>query len=57
MVASGVPVPNGNIHAGEIANMAMCFLQNLQKVTIQALPGRVLNIRIGIHTGPVCAGA
>jgi adenylate cyclase len=53
MVASGIPAPRTD-HVEAMANMALDMLQ-----AVQVMPEAVklgLNIRIGIHTGPVVAG-
>ena len=51
MVVSGLPVRNGNKHAGEIATMALNLLSSTKDFAIQHLPNRRLQLRIGIHTG------
>lgn len=51
MVASGVPVPNGLHHAQEIALMALKIRHEIHKYKIPHMPGKVLQIRIGIHSG------
>ena len=51
MVVSGLPVRNGNKHAGEIATMALNLLSSTRDFTIQHLPNKRLQLRIGIHTG------
>uniref|UniRef100_A0ABM0M038 guanylate cyclase n=1 Tax=Saccoglossus kowalevskii TaxID=10224 RepID=A0ABM0M038_SACKO len=51
MVASGLPIRNGNRHAGEIATMALDLLSAVSKFTIRHLPHKVLQLRIGIHSG------
>lgn len=56
MVVSGVPKENGDRHAGEIANMAIELLAASSKFKIPHRPKVKLEIRIGIHSGPVCAG-
>ena len=56
MVVSGVPQENGDKHAGEIAKMALKFLSVTEAFKIPHRPKDKLQIRIGIHTGPVCAG-
>ncbi len=54
VVASGVPVPNGERHAEEICMMALEFLTCCsQTITIN---DDNLLMRIGIHTGPCVAG-
>lgn len=56
MVVSGLPVRNGNIHAREIARMALALLGNVHKFTMRHRPDEQLKLRIGMHTGPCVAG-
>ncbi|XP_076366170.1 guanylate cyclase 32E-like [Tachypleus tridentatus] len=56
MVVSGLPIRNGDQHAGEIASMALQLLDAVRKFTIRHRPNETLMLRIGIHSGPVCAG-
>ncbi|XP_036936167.1 guanylate cyclase 2G [Acanthopagrus latus] len=56
MVASGVPISNGNKHALEISTMALHFLSAIKVFRIHHMPTECLAIRIGIHSGPVVAG-
>ena len=56
MVVSGVPRVNGDNHAGEIARMALQLLAASKTFVIPHKPNTELRIRIGIHSGPVCAG-
>lgn len=56
MVVSGVPKENGNKHAGEIAGMALALVSACENFTIPHIPDKKLEIRVGIHSGPVCAG-
>eukprot|EP01137_Pigoraptor_chileana_P023903 Opistho-2@90985 len=56
MVASGLPMRNGNRHAGEIATMALHLLSATVNFKIRHLPLRNLQLRAGVHTGPVVAG-
>ena len=51
MVASGLPIRNGDKHAAEIASMALHLLQGIQSFTIRHRPGDTLNLRIGLHAG------
>lgn len=53
MVASGLPLRNGNRHAGEIASMALTLLKKVEKFKIKHIPRERLKIRIGIHSGKV----
>ncbi|XP_040885398.1 guanylate cyclase 2G [Toxotes jaculatrix] len=56
MVASGLPISNGNKHALEISTMALHFLSAIKIFKIRHMPTESLAIRIGIHSGPVVAG-
>lgn len=56
MVVSGLPERNGNAHAREIAFLSLAILEAVQLFTIRHQPEYRLQIRIGIHSGPVCAG-
>ncbi|XP_011145363.1 guanylate cyclase 32E [Harpegnathos saltator] len=56
MVVSGLPIRNGIQHAGEIASMSLCLLDAIKQFAIRHRPHDKLQLRIGIHSGPVCAG-
>ncbi|GFY60624.1 atrial natriuretic peptide receptor 1 [Trichonephila inaurata madagascariensis] len=56
MVASGLPIRNGNDHAREIARLALKLLTTLVDFRIRHKPNKKLKIRIGIHSGPCVAG-
>ncbi|KAG9468776.1 hypothetical protein GDO78_021977 [Eleutherodactylus coqui] len=56
MVVSGLPVRNGKLHAREIARMSLALLDAVKTFKIRHRPDQQLRLRIGIHTGPVCAG-
>lgn len=56
MVVSGLPIRNGNIHAGEIASMSLHLLEAIREFKIRHRPDDALKLRIGMHSGPVCAG-
>ncbi|KAL6448488.1 hypothetical protein ACFW04_000413 [Cataglyphis niger] len=56
MVVSGLPIRNGIEHASEIASMSLCLLDAIKQFTIRHRPLDKLQLRIGIHSGPVCAG-
>ncbi|XP_076846721.1 atrial natriuretic peptide receptor 1 [Brachyhypopomus gauderio] len=56
MVVSGLPVANGKLHAREIARMSLALLEAVRTFKIRHRPDQQLKLRIGIHTGPVCAG-
>ncbi|GFQ82473.1 atrial natriuretic peptide receptor 1 [Trichonephila clavata] len=56
MVVSGLPIKNGNNHAAEIASMALHLLEAIKKFVIRHRPNDSLMLRIGLHSGAVCAG-
>ncbi|XP_071034347.1 guanylate cyclase 32E isoform X3 [Parasteatoda tepidariorum] len=56
MVVSGLPIKNGDNHAAEIASMALHLLEAVKKFIIRHRPEDTLMLRIGIHSGAVCAG-
>ncbi|KAE8736776.1 hypothetical protein FOCC_FOCC017769 [Frankliniella occidentalis] len=56
MVASGLPVKNGDRHVSEIATMALDLLAGSMACRIPHRPHEKLQIRSGVHTGPVVAG-
>ncbi|KAM9309583.1 atrial natriuretic peptide receptor 1-like [Pholidichthys leucotaenia] len=56
MVVSGLPVRNGKLHGREIARMALALLDAVRTFKIRHRPEQQLKLRIGIHSGPVCAG-
>ncbi|PVD36191.1 hypothetical protein C0Q70_03166, partial [Pomacea canaliculata] len=56
MVVSGLPIRNGNLHAREIARTSLSLLNAVKSFKIRHRPADQLRLRIGIHTGPVCAG-
>uniref|UniRef100_A0AAX7T4N3 Guanylate cyclase n=1 Tax=Astatotilapia calliptera TaxID=8154 RepID=A0AAX7T4N3_ASTCA len=56
MVVSGLPVRNGKLHGREIARMALALLDAVRAFKIRHRPEQQLKLRIGIHSGPVCAG-
>ncbi|KAM4736450.1 LOW QUALITY PROTEIN: atrial natriuretic peptide receptor 1-like [Anableps anableps] len=56
MVVSGLPVRNGKRHGREIARMALALLGAVRTFRIRHRPEQQLKLRIGIHSGPVCAG-
>ncbi|XP_067931883.1 atrial natriuretic peptide receptor 1-like [Watersipora subatra] len=56
MVVSGVPIRNGNKHVTNIADMALDLLEQSKSFVIPNMPNELLRIRIGLHSGPVCAG-
>ncbi|EDQ86612.1 uncharacterized protein MONBRDRAFT_27986 [Monosiga brevicollis MX1] len=56
MVVSGLPTRNGKKHAGEIASMALHMLSEIVNFRIRHLPLERLQLRVGLHSGPVVAG-
>ncbi|XP_021373989.1 atrial natriuretic peptide receptor 1-like [Mizuhopecten yessoensis] len=56
MVVSGLPARNGNQHAGQIASLALELLNAVLTFRIRHRPDKQLQLRIGIHSGPVAAG-
>ncbi|XP_077563673.1 atrial natriuretic peptide receptor 1-like isoform X2 [Haemaphysalis longicornis] len=56
MVVSGLPDRNGHNHAREVARMALSLLRAVRNFRIRHRPDDTLKLRIGIHTGPCCAG-
>lgn len=51
MVASGIPVRNGNRHAAEIANMSLDILSAVGTFKMRHMPDVPVRIRIGLHSG------
>lgn len=51
MVASGLPVPNGNRHAAEISSMALDILSAVGTFKMRHMPDVPVRIRIGLHSG------
>uniref|UniRef100_A0A8D2J3I2 Guanylate cyclase n=3 Tax=Varanus komodoensis TaxID=61221 RepID=A0A8D2J3I2_VARKO len=56
MVVSGLPVRNGRLHAREVSRMSLALLEAVRNFKIRHRPEQQLKLRIGIHSGPVCAG-
>lgn len=56
MVVSGLSSENDYLHAAEIATMSLHLLCEVKHFTIRHKPGQKLMLRIGLHSGPVCAG-
>ncbi|XP_017785431.1 PREDICTED: retinal guanylyl cyclase 2-like isoform X2 [Nicrophorus vespilloides] len=55
MVVGGLPVRVLD-HAEQVATMALDLLHQSGRFRIRHLPGTPLRLRIGLHTGPCCAG-
>jgi len=56
VVASGLPVRNGDNHAGEVASMALALMTAIDGVGYKNLPGSQVQLRMGLNTGPIVAG-
>ncbi|XP_072050159.1 atrial natriuretic peptide receptor 1-like [Amphiura filiformis] len=56
MVVSGLPIRNGDDHAKEIALMALALVKKVASFRIRHLPDHIMQLRIGIHSGPCAAG-
>ncbi|KAK2159969.1 hypothetical protein NP493_1677g00004 [Ridgeia piscesae] len=55
MVVSGVPVHNGSRHIVEVGNLSLALLNLAMSFKLKHRPNEKLQLRIGIHTGPVVA--
>ena len=55
MVASGLPIRNGQQHAKEIALMSLHIVSEVKDFTIRHKPGYKLKLRVGVHTGKLCS--
>lgn len=51
LVVSGLPIRNGDNHAGEIASMSLKLLSAILSFKIKHRPDDTLKLRIGIHSG------
>ncbi|CAI5451904.1 unnamed protein product [Caenorhabditis angaria] len=56
LCVSGLPHRNGNEHAKEIAEMSFSLLRAIKTFRVPHLPKERINIRVGLHTGPVVTG-
>ena len=56
MVASGIPIPNGQHHAVELSKMALDLLAKVLTFEIKHKPGFRLKLRMGMHSGKVVGG-
>ncbi|XP_014665847.1 PREDICTED: atrial natriuretic peptide receptor 1-like [Priapulus caudatus] len=56
MVASGLPIRNGNQHAVEVSRMSLALLNAIKVFKIRHRPDDQLKLRIGLHTGPCVTG-
>ena len=51
VVSSGLPTPNGDLHAGHIATLALDLLTHVLSFKIRHIRNKQILLRIGIHTG------
>ena len=51
LVVSGLPVPNGDRHAREIADMALDIISFVTHFKIRHRPRMKLQLRVGLHSG------
>ncbi|XP_041984749.1 atrial natriuretic peptide receptor 1 [Aricia agestis] len=56
MVVSGLPERNGDQHAREICLMALAVVDAVRGFVVRHRPAHRLEVRVGVHSGPVCAG-
>ena len=56
MIVSGLPGRNGDLHAREIARVALAILDAVRTFRIRHRPNEQIKVRIGLNSGPVCAG-
>ena len=56
MVVSGLPTRNGDEHARQIARMSLALVKVISTFTPVETSEDRLMLRIGLHSGPVCAG-
>ena len=51
MVVSGLPLRNGDRHAGQIANMSLHLRRTIADFRIRHQPHAALRLRAGVHSG------
>ncbi|KAL2920311.1 hypothetical protein HK105_200384 [Polyrhizophydium stewartii] len=56
LIVSGIPTPNGDRHASEIATLALEIMSKVHLFQFERNPSLKLRVRIGLNTGPVVAG-
>ncbi|XP_048759342.1 uncharacterized protein LOC125668919 [Ostrea edulis] len=56
MVTSGIPVPNGHLHALHISNMSLDIRDSMDNFRSPIHDNDIIRIRIGIHSGPCVTG-
>ncbi|KAK6026625.1 adenylate/guanylate cyclase catalytic domain protein, partial [Ostertagia ostertagi] len=56
LCVSGLPKRNGNEHARDVAEMSFELVRAIRGFRVPHLPNEKINIRVGLHTGPVVTG-
>ena len=56
MFVSGLPIRNGDNHAGEVCSTALYLMSALADFVIPHMPETKLKLRAGVHSGNVVAG-
>ncbi|GAU95855.1 hypothetical protein RvY_07397-2 [Ramazzottius varieornatus] len=56
VVASGIPERNGDRHATELCRLSLTLLKATANFKIAHKPEEPLQMRLGVHSGPVVAG-
>ncbi|XP_075559752.1 guanylate cyclase 32E [Dermacentor variabilis] len=56
MVVGGLARHPGVAHASQVASMALHLLRIVRHFRIRHRPDETLMLRVGLHSGPVCAG-
>ncbi len=51
MVVSGLPLRNGDFHAGEIASMSLHLLSAIRNFKVKQREDESVQLRIGVHSG------
>ena len=51
MVVSGLPIRNEDNHVDQICHMAIDLVQVTHDFDLAEVPGEILLVRVGIHTG------
>ncbi|KAI6189443.1 Guanylate cyclase [Aphelenchoides bicaudatus] len=55
-VVSGVPKRNGTAHVKAICDMSIDFQRAVKTLRMSHLPDQVIQMRVGVHSGPAVAG-
>ncbi|OQV17699.1 Atrial natriuretic peptide receptor 2 [Hypsibius exemplaris] len=56
VIVSGLPRRNGQHHAAEIAKLALTLRSAMSTFKVRHMPEKVLQLRIGLNSGPCVAG-